>query len=193
MLGCSWVITHDHGSMVLFLNSNHQPGLDIFFKYWTYLGDGFAVVGVILLLLIIKKNHGIVLIGLGVTLFLVSTFLKKVVFGKVPRPSEYFGDEIKLNFVEGVKTLHWYSFPSGHTMTAFVLAGFMALTFRNTYWSVGFLLAAILVAVSRIYLNQHFLIDTLVGGSVGLFLAWIFHKLFRSFMKQELSDIKQNN
>jgi len=182
-----------HGFFVLFLNRYHTQALDFFFRYWTYLGDGMAVVTIFIVLLFLKRRHAYVMGILGITLLLVSYFLKRVVFGKVPRPAKYFENDEILNFVEGVKTHDWYSFPSGHTMTAFVLAGFLALTIQKNYWSLTLFFMACLVGISRVYLVQHFLVDTLVGAATGLVLASLFHILFRNYFGNDFSATVQKN
>ena len=70
---------------------------------------------------------------------------------------------------EHINLLH--SFPSGHTITAF--AFFMALTFftKNRLWQVLCFVLALLVGFSRIYLQQHFAIDVLVGSLVGVLVT----------------------
>jgi undecaprenyl-diphosphatase len=58
-----------------------------------------------------------------------------------------------------------FSFPSGHTMTAFAVALPVALLFPQLTAPVYF--AAGSIAVSRILLGMHFLSDVLAGGLVG--------------------------
>ncbi len=62
-----------------------------------------------------------------------------------------------------------FSFPSGHTITAFG----MALTLGAFYPSMlpGLLFCAASVAVSRILLGMHFLTDVLAGAAIGALLA----------------------
>jgi membrane-associated phospholipid phosphatase len=58
------------------------------------------------------------------------------------------------------------SFPSGHAMSAFAVAGAIALLAPRLRWPVLALAAAI--AFSRVYLGVHFWIDVLVGVALGL-------------------------
>jgi membrane-associated phospholipid phosphatase len=58
------------------------------------------------------------------------------------------------------------SFPSGHAMSAFAVAGAIALLAPRLRWPVLGLAAAI--AFSRVYLGVHFWIDVLVGAALGL-------------------------
>ena len=71
------------------------------------------------------------------------------------------------------------SFPSGHAMTAFAVAGAVALLAPRLRWPV--LTLAALIAFSRVYLGVHFWLDVLVGAllglAVGLALAWSLRRL----------------
>jgi len=62
-----------------------------------------------------------------------------------------------------------FSFPSGHTITAFAVA----VTFSSFYpgASVLFLFCAVSVAISRILLGMHFLSDVVAGAMIGTGLA----------------------
>lgn len=64
------------------------------------------------------------------------------------------------------KTLDKYSFPSGHSGTAFALAA-VALFVCPALFPVA-ALAAALVAYSRVYLGVHYLSDVITGAVVGL-------------------------
>jgi undecaprenyl-diphosphatase len=63
-----------------------------------------------------------------------------------------------------------FSFPSGHTITAFSVA--LSL---GTYYPMllpGLLFCAVSIAASRILLGMHFLSDVLAGAAVGAALAY---------------------
>jgi undecaprenyl-diphosphatase len=63
-----------------------------------------------------------------------------------------------------------FSFPSGHTITAFAVA--LSLSRFYPELGVGLLFCAISVALSRILLGMHFLSDVLAGASIGILLAY---------------------
>ena len=69
-----------------------------------------------------------------------------------------------------------FSFPSGHTITAFAVA----VTFGMFYpiFLAVLLFCAFSIAASRILLGMHFLSDVLVGALIGTGLAWSSHSLF---------------
>jgi undecaprenyl-diphosphatase len=62
-----------------------------------------------------------------------------------------------------------FSFPSGHTITAFAIA----ITLSSFYPSLlpGLLFCAASIAISRILLGMHFLSDVVVGALIGSGLA----------------------
>lgn len=167
----------DHGDTVLWINQLHNPITDSLFKWITFLGDGIFFAIVTLLLLLRNWRTGLLLLGMGLTQTLISFFLKKVIFKGTPRPKTYFAsfEEINLHFVEGVKVHSYNSFPSGHTLTAFALATFMAGYLKHPKLSLLFLALATLAGFSRVYLAQHFLIDVCVGSLLGVVIGYVFY------------------
>jgi undecaprenyl-diphosphatase len=69
-----------------------------------------------------------------------------------------------------------FSFPSGHTITAFAVA----IVFGEYYPVLlpALLVCALVIATSRILLGMHFLSDVVVGALLGTGLALISHSLF---------------
>jgi membrane-associated phospholipid phosphatase len=65
------------------------------------------------------------------------------------------------------------SFPSGHTVTAFVAAGVAACRIPNAALRGVVLLPAAAIAFSRIAVGAHWPADTLSGAAVGLLAAWL--------------------
>ena len=62
-----------------------------------------------------------------------------------------------------------FSFPSGHTITAFAVA--LSLIHFYPDLTVGLLFCALSVAASRILLGMHFLSDVVAGAVIGTLLA----------------------
>lgn len=62
-----------------------------------------------------------------------------------------------------------FSFPSGHTMTAFSIALVLCYFYRGVELPLGFFACSI--AVSRIVLGMHFLSDVLAGAVIGVGLG----------------------
>jgi undecaprenyl-diphosphatase len=63
-----------------------------------------------------------------------------------------------------------FSFPSGHTITAFAVALSLSHFYPNL--AVGLLFCAISIAASRVLLGMHFLSDVLAGAAIGGVLAY---------------------
>ena len=69
-----------------------------------------------------------------------------------------------------------YSFPSGHTITAFAVA--ISVGFFYPYLQTCLLAAALLIAVSRIILGMHFLSDVIAGSAIGIGLGFFSVHIF---------------
>jgi undecaprenyl-diphosphatase len=65
-----------------------------------------------------------------------------------------------------------FSFPSGHTITAFAVAVSLGISYPAM--ALGLIFCAVSVAASRILLGMHFLSDVLAGAAVGSALACAF-------------------
>jgi len=165
------VSVNNKADLQLWMTSHNSVFADTFFHYFTYVGDWipFAVAG-ILLFWSFRAAGFIVLSQLVSGMF--SRLIKSL--WNEPRPLLYFKEHypnIQLHQVAGEHINLLHSFPSGHTITAF--AFFMALTFftKNRLWQVLCFVLALLVGFSRIYLQQHFAIDVLVGSLVGVLVT----------------------
>jgi len=62
-----------------------------------------------------------------------------------------------------------FSFPSGHTITAFAVA--ITLSHYYPELGIGLMFCALSVAASRILLGMHFLSDVIAGAVIGVLLA----------------------
>ena len=71
------------------------------------------------------------------------------------------------------------SFSSGHANVAFCLSTVLASTTDNVYMKILYYIPAVITAVSRIYHNQHWLSDVVVGALIALLITNVlvnFHK-----------------
>ena len=69
-----------------------------------------------------------------------------------------------------------FSFPSGHSITAFAVALPVGLFFPALM--AALLFCAVSVAVSRILLGMHFLSDVVAGSAIGSMLGYAAFRLF---------------
>lgn len=177
-----YLLFSDHGQFVLWLNARHQPAADLFFKYWTYVGDG-VVLGLLALILLFTNYYRFftMLVAIALQTLFVHLFKQWLAAG-APRPKNYFSDRLdELNFVEGVVVRSFDSFPSGHTASAFTLCFFLMLMTKKAVNQWILLLAAILVGVSRVYILQHFGRDIYFGAIFGILSVVIAHYLMRKY------------
>ena len=68
-----------------------------------------------------------------------------------------------------------FSFPSGHSLTAFAVATSLALFYPSM--DLPLMLCASSVALSRIFLGMHFLSDVLAGSALGALLGYLAFRL----------------
>jgi membrane-associated phospholipid phosphatase len=162
----------------LFINQYHSAFFDFLFRYLTFMGDGLFVIITAVFFLFYSLRHFVFVVTAYLSTGLVTQFLKRVLFEDVMRPSAYFRDTASLHLVDGVKMINGNSFPSGHSASAFALFLCIALISRNQTVKLTCFILASLVAFSRVYLSQHFLIDIYTGSIIGTLGALSFYQLF---------------
>lgn len=154
----------------LFINIHNNLFFDVFFKYFTFFGDGFFAFFVVIALLFYKYRHSLnVAVAVAITTMIVQTI--KAVLIDVSRPTRYFSGIAELHLIEGVKMHSLNSFPSGHTATGFCIFISLAFIIKNRYAKLLLFIAAVLVGYSRMYLSQHFLIDVVFGSLTGIIIT----------------------
>lgn len=169
---CSFFITaFTKAEIHIFTNQFHNPIADVFFNYITYMGDGIFIPIYFLLLIMTKYRYALLLVLVFLVSGLVVQILKRVFFEDMLRPAEYLRDVYSLYLVPGVKQHCCKSFPSGHTATAFSVMVCFAFAFRSNIAKFLSLILACLIAFSRVYLSQHFLIDIVVGSVIGVLVS----------------------
>ena len=187
VLGLFVVLFVRKGDDVIWLNQFHQPFADFFFQYFTHFGDGLFCLLVSAVFLVFRQcRNAILIFAVFAVSGLLSQFFKKILFPDVLRPAAYLKN-VSLHFVEGVEILSNNSFPSGHTATAFACFLMLAFIFKKTNWSIIFFIFVLLVSISRIYLCQHFFVDTYAGAWLGVISTILIYYLAHLKLK------KQNN
>lgn len=116
---------------------------------------------------------GFIFVGVGLP-SLTATLLKRV-FGR-GRPETWTADA-PLSF----QPLNWsaydyQSFPSGHSTTAFSLAAVVAFLWPKAFWPA--VLFAVLVALSRVFLGEHYPTDITAGAVLGVLGAYAVRNIF---------------
>lgn len=157
----------------------------------THMGTFYFVMFLIILFFIIHKQ-----------LFSERKFLLKVLLASqliplvliqsmkalvnAPRPSTVYGEEewfLKVPEMWGHTQSYWLSFPSGHTAGiagAFAFLVLMAPATQKKTWTFLGIILIILVALSRMYLSQHFYLDVWAGALVAMFSGYLIYFIFRA-------------
>ncbi|MCF8258039.1 MAG: phosphatase PAP2 family protein [Flavobacteriales bacterium] len=150
----------------LWLNSFSHPWGDTFFRYFTETANGSVPVIAILILILVRYSWALALGVSAASMGIIVQWLKRGVFD-IPRPAGFFGSGV-LRSIEGLERASQFSFPSGHSATAFCLFLMFALLVRKRWATCLFLIWAILAAFSRVYISQHFIEDTIAGAWIGV-------------------------
>lgn len=161
------------GDEIVFIHTQHTNALNVFFRIITSLSEWPIAVIIVLFSAVYGLNRGVLLVLVTVVNALAVTVLKKGVFAGYARPALFFEGKLSLNFVPGVETYRYNSFPSGHTAAAFALFFMMSLLVKDKRLGFLFFALAVLVGFSRIYLLQHFLMDVYFGAMLGVVVAII--------------------
>lgn len=136
--------------------------LDSIMKVITFLGD-YGLVWLTLILYLLFNNYNVqakaIITSLIITIFANELVLKNVFKRKRPAHSNKYENII----IDIPKS---FSFPSGHTATAFSVVP-IAFSKCTTGVATISLVAALLIASSRVYLKVHYVTDVLVGAMLG--------------------------
>lgn len=160
------------GDIVLFINTHIANSvLDHFFFYYTIIGDGYVFGLAIILLLFFSYRQAAQLCCIGFLILLVSVLFKQVFFNDALRPVAYFSADFFSHINQDFYYERKFSFPSGHTMSAFGLATFFSYIFTQRYIRIGLFIIAFGVAFSRMYLLKHFYVDIYFGALFGFLLS----------------------
>ena len=180
------LILESRVSVQSFTNQHHSLVSDCFFKYITCLGGGLitVIVSVLFLLISFRKSLFIFLTFAGGGLLV--QILKRVFFPGALRPFKFLNGVYELYLVEGIRIRYFFSFPSGHAATAFGLFLCLAILAKGKPVKLICFIMAALVAFSRVYLSQHFLIDVYFGSMIGVAFALLFYRILFSSGKKWL-------
>jgi membrane-associated phospholipid phosphatase len=174
LVGSIAIILQTSSGLFLKLNTIHNPIADVFFHYYTYMGDGLMFTFVALVIIAHFRTQWYFLTMLAGTLgtLVVTQGLKRLVFDEALRPLAYFGElGIPIRLVEGVTVHHHNTFPSGHTVSAFAMFTLLSLVTKDKRWQILYFIGALLAGYSRIYLSQHFPADVVAGILAGCLIA----------------------
>jgi undecaprenyl-diphosphatase len=135
-------------------------------RFWmltaTRMGDGWLWYSLGALLLAFGGSRGYVAAGAAGAAAILGIFVFKLLkkLSHRPRPCQY-----EPHCWARILPPDQFSFPSGHTMTAFSIALVVSYFYPGLEAAMYFL--AISIAISRVVLGMHFLSDVLAGAVLG--------------------------
>ena len=154
-------------------------------NYW---GIPLMIIGLAGLIFGDKRTKFIILGGVLAVVIgdVISTRFLKPVVGQL-RPCKVLED---INLLVGCGGR--YSFPSGHAMGTMA----MAIWFGHFYkkWKLYFIIFAVTVSISRIYVGKHWPSDVIGGMLFGFGIAFLFLKLWERYVANRLpADIQTDS
>ncbi|WP_312653073.1 phosphatase PAP2 family protein [Proteiniclasticum sp.] len=155
--------------IVIYINQRvKRTYLDYFFTAATYLGSDIFAIGFILAFTILPMSRIDDFARYAAVALIMSSVTVGIMKNKIRRKRP-FESIIELKSLKiGVDQ---FSFPSGHTTAAFCLAVTSALVTEGHIASTVYLVLALIVAISRVYLGVHYPSDVIAGGVIGTFYA----------------------
>lgn len=154
----------------------HNLFFNYFFSFFSLSGNSILIWILLIIIILIfeeRKNPGISKKDkLFAFLFFTAFILTALV---VELPLKNLFHRLRPQLITNHQKLTTYncpkdfSFPSGHTATAFAAA--TILTFFDKKRRFLYFTTAFLIAYSRIYLGCHFLFDVLTGAFLGYFFS----------------------
>lgn len=142
---------------IIYLQGWRSAPVEYFFRVFTFLGDDqFYMIFFGILLWCINKSLGFwsafVLLSSGTYSGLIKdlTLLERPPLEGIVHPE------------------HSWAFPSGHTLTAVTVWGYLAVRLKKTGFWIWAVTAIVLIGFSRLVLGYHFLGDVLGGLAFGI-------------------------
>lgn len=178
---CVGVLFMDRFDLHLAIDAIRVGPADIFFSYFTELGNGWVPV-LLSIGLLWKSWRSFLMMSLSTAgSAILVQLLKHTVFADCDRPSMFLDRMPGLHVVPMMELHHYFSFPSGHTTAAFSMCLALAVIISRRGPAAALAVVATVLGFSRVYLSQHFTEDALAGALLGMLVGIaVFRLLYRS-------------
>lgn len=175
-------------SLLLWINQGwHTPPLDVFFTWVSEKNTfSFPLIGLIILFLGFRFGKSGWMLGFAMLLVagtsdLLGNVLKSI-FAQA-RPCLEYWDVIRMPHAESTRCMSSESgMPSNHALNFFSTFIFLSFFVQRHIFTISSIVLCTLVAISRIYLGEHFpsqvISGALIGSVYGLAVALICNRLF---------------
>lgn len=153
--------------IILYTSKINNVFLDYFFKFFTHLGDYGIIcilIGIVFLFWKKTRKTGVTILASMVLVGIFGNLILKPTVHRM-RPFDRFGYPLK------IKAPTDFSFPSGHTYSAFSL--FSSVFFNKEVNAIPFFILAVLISASRIYFAVHYPTDVAAGIVMGILAGYI--------------------
>jgi len=172
--------------VLYFLENLRMPVVNELMLAITTLGEETAFLALALIFFwCVDKKRGYLLMSVGFLGIMANQFLK--LWFRIPRP--WVVDPNFTILEQAREAASGYSFPSGHTTTAFATFGSIAASTRKRWVSAAMLLLAALVGFSRMYIGVHTPADVLVGALTSLLLIVVLRNWILSGSEKRMKII----
>jgi membrane-associated phospholipid phosphatase len=183
-IGAALYFTESQQSTFLAINTITRLAPDWIWTWITFLGNGWGVFALSFPLLILAPRALSAGIFAGGVAAIVSALLKNAF--SLPRPAGILQDH---EFYQIGEAVFHQAMPSGHTLTAFAIAGayFFTVPTEKRKPLILLFIAASAVGLSRNAIGAHWLTDVLVGAGLGIWCGLIGAKLACLLPNKQLS------
>lgn len=172
--------------LLYFLEKIRIPVLNELMLMITMLGEETAFLIIALVVFwCVDKRRGYFLMAVGFMGTILNQILKLLC--RVPRP--WVLDRNFTILEQAREAAAGYSFPSGHTTMAVGTFGALAVTEKRRWLKWSFILVAVLVGFSRMYVGVHTPWDVLAGALTSLVLIFLLEPIIYSGSEKKMAGL----